>query len=141
MPLNIIFIISFILLFFLILFQYRRFTQNKYYRQLSYYFIVLSVLFLVITIILYPGESVSSAYNGLVIWATLVVPALLPFFIGSEILINLGVVKFFGVLLEPIMRPIFNVPGEGSFAFAMSITSGYPVGAKIVSRLRTDKIL
>jgi len=141
MLLNIILTISFVLVLSLILLQYRRFTHSKYYGQLSYYFIVLIVLFLVVTIILYPGESVESAYNGLIIWVTLVIPALLPFFIGSEILINLGVVKFFGVLLEPIMRPIFNVPGEGSFAFAMSITSGYPVGAKIVSKLRVDKIL
>jgi len=141
MLLNIVFIISFILVFFLFLLLYRRFSRSKYYGHLSYYFIVLIVIFLVITIIIYPGESVDSAYNGLIIWATLVIPALLPFFIGSDILINLGVVKFFGVLLEPIMRPIFNVPGEGSFAFAMSITSGYPVGAKIVSKLRSDKIL
>lgn len=141
MLLTIIFIISFILIFVSFLLLHRKFTYSKYCENLSYYLVIMIVLFLVTTIIIYPGESVSSAYNGLVVWATLVVPALLPFFIGSEILINLGVVKFFGVLLEPIMRPIFNVPGEGSFAFAMSITSGYPVGAKIVSRLRTDKIL
>ena len=39
------------------------------------------------------------------------------------------------------MRPVFNVPGEGSFAFAMSVTSGYPVGAKIVSKLKSNKAL
>lgn len=141
MSINIILIVSFLLIFFLFLSQFRKFTRDKSYKNLSYYFIILVILFLVIAIIIYPGESVDAAYDGLVIWTTLVIPALLPFFIGSELLINLGVVKFFGILLEPIMRPIFNVPGEGSFAFAMSITSGYPVGAKIVSKLRVDKIL
>ena len=77
---------------------------------------------------IYPAESVDAAYKGLVVWATLVIPALFPFFIGSELLINLGIVKFIGTILEPIMRPVFNVPGEGSFAFVMSVTSGYPVG-------------
>lgn len=38
------------------------------------------------------------------------------------------------------MRPIFNVPGEGSFAFLMGIISGYPTGAKIVSSLKEKKI-
>lgn len=141
MLLSVFFIIGFISIFFLLLFQYRKFARSKYYGHLSHYLIVSIVVFLVVTIIIFPGESVNAAYDGLAIWATLVVPALLPFFIGSEILINLGVVKFFGVLLEPVMRPLFNVPGEGSFAFAMSITSGYPVGAKIVSRLRSNKVL
>ncbi len=134
-------ILSLLIVFFFILILYRKFYRSNSYGNLSYYFIVFIVIFLVITIIIYPGEAVDAAYNGLIVWSTLVVPALLPFFIGSEILINLGVVKFLGVLLEPIMRPLFNVPGEGSFAFAMSITSGYPVGAKIVSKLRSDNIL
>ena len=34
------------------------------------------------------------------------------------------------------MNPIFNVPGEGAFAFIMGIISGYPVGAKIVTNFR-----
>ena len=36
------------------------------------------------------------------------------------------------------MRPLFNVPGCGSFAVAMGITSGYPVGAKITVDLRNS---
>lgn len=38
------------------------------------------------------------------------------------------------------MRPIFNVPGEGAFAFLMGIISGYPVGAKIVTKFREDNV-
>ncbi|ABR48916.1 Sporulation integral membrane protein YlbJ [Alkaliphilus metalliredigens QYMF] len=105
------------------------------------YFIIFIVLGFVGAIVIYPEESVAAAYNGLMTWFTIVLPSLLPFFIGSHLLIGLGVVKFMGVVLEPIMRPIFNVPGVGSFAFAMSITSGYPVGAKVVTNLRQDKLL
>ncbi|KAB3533123.1 sporulation integral membrane protein YlbJ [Alkaliphilus serpentinus] len=107
----------------------------------STYTLIIVVIFIIISIILLPKESVDAAYKGLMTWFTIVLPALLPFFIGAELLIGLGVVKFIGILLEPLMRPLFNVPGEGSFAYAMSITSGYPVGAKIVSRLRKDKVL
>ncbi|SNR90541.1 sporulation integral membrane protein YlbJ [Anaerovirgula multivorans] len=105
------------------------------------YVIVAIVVMLVFCIIIFPNESVKAAYNGLNIWVTVVLPALLPFFIGSELLVGLGVVKFVGTLLEPIMRPLFNVPGEGSFAFAMSVTSGYPVGVKIATKLRNDHIV
>lgn len=34
------------------------------------------------------------------------------------------------------MRPIFNVPGETAFPFIMGIISGYPMGAKIVSKFK-----
>lgn len=36
------------------------------------------------------------------------------------------------------MSLLFNIPGEGAFAFMMSIASGYPVGAKIVADLRKE---
>lgn len=118
------------------------FSDERYRRKLLYYFntyvLILVVLFFVISVVIFPEESVEAAYQGLVTWFTVVLPSLLPFFIGAELLIGLGLVKFIGLLLEPLMRPLFNVPGEGSFAFTMSITSGYPVGAKIVSRLRSE---
>ena len=38
------------------------------------------------------------------------------------------------------MRPIFNVPGEGTYAFIMGIISGYPIGAKIVAKFKEDNI-
>ncbi len=63
------------------------------------------------------------------------------FFITAELLIGFGFVKFIGVLCEPIMRPLFNVPGVGSFAWAMGMASGYPTGAKIATRLREEKQL
>lgn len=117
------------------------FNFNRFKQYFGDYFIVSIVAMLVFSIIIFPNESVKAAYNGLNIWFTVVLPALLPFFIGSELLVGLGVVKFVGTLLEPVMRPLFNVPGEGSFAFAMSVTSGYPVGVKIVSMLRNDRIV
>lgn len=116
-------------------------SVKRFLKLIIDYVIVVIVLTLVICIIIFPNESVKAAYNGLNIWFIVVLPALLPFFIGSELLAGLGIVKFVGTLLEPIMRPLFNVPGEGSFAFAMSVTSGYPVGVKIVSNLRQNNTI
>ena len=59
---------------------------------------------------------------------------------SRRILMGLGVVHFLGVLLEPLMRPVFKVPGVGSFALAMGLASGYPIGAKITSNLRRKKL-
>jgi sporulation integral membrane protein YlbJ len=89
-----------------------------------------------IFVILNPEPAFSAAVRGLRVWWDIVFPALLPFFIGSEILMGLGVVHFMGVLLEPFMRPLFNVPGAGSFVMAMGLASGYPIGAMLTARLR-----
>ncbi len=89
-------------------------------------------------IIIYPAEIISAARVGLNLWFNNVLPSLLPFIIGSNILIGLGAVNFFGALLEPIMKPLFGVPGCGGFALVTGMTSGYPMGAKIVATLREN---
>jgi len=78
--------------------------------------------------------------HGLSLWVNSVVPSLLPFFIATNILAKTSVVPFLGKLLHKIMRPLFNVPGEGAFALLMGIISGYPMGAKIVSDFKSKGI-
>ena len=100
----------------------------------------LAVIIFIVLLIEYPKVSKESALAGVKLWLGTVFPSLLPFFIGSELLMQYGIVDFIGDLLEPVMRPIFNVPGAGSFAMAMGFTSGYPMGAKVISRLREQKL-
>lgn len=101
----------------------------------------LLILFLMLAIIKNPVSSIESAKNGLYIWFNVLLPSLLPFFILSELLILSGFVKTFGNFLKPIMKPLFNIPGEGSFPLIMSMVSGYPVGSKLTCSLRTNKII
>jgi len=91
---------------------------------------------LVISLVVNPETSFQAALRGLHIWWEVVFPALLPFIVVSEILMGVGVVHFVGVLLEPLMRPFFNVPGTGGFVLTMGFSSGYPVAAKLTTRLR-----
>lgn len=93
-----------------------------------------------VAMVIYPDAAYDSAVDGLKLWWEVVFPALLPFFIGSEILMGLGVVHFMGVLLEPFMRPLFNVPGVGSFVMAMGLASGYPLGSILTAKLRRDNL-
>lgn len=93
------------------------------------------------SLMIYPKESFDASLRGLQMWWEVVFPSLLPFFIVSELLIGFGVVTFIGVLLEPLMRPLFRVPGIGGFVWAMGLASGYPAGAKLTARLREEKKL
>ncbi|WP_146935491.1 sporulation integral membrane protein YlbJ [Cerasibacillus quisquiliarum] len=99
------------------------------------------VLIMVVLLVIFPEQAYNASLLGLNMWWEIVFPSLLPFFITAELLLSFGVVKFFGRLLEPIMRPLFNVPGVGSFAWLMGMVSGYPTGAKISARLREEKEL
>lgn len=90
---------------------------------------------LLIAMLIWPGETYQGALYGLELWATILVPSLFPFFIMTEVLLKLGLVQMFGVLLEPIMRPLFNLPGTASFVVAMGFTSGFPMGAVLTRRL------
>jgi len=107
-------------------------------RQVMQIFWVLGALFLVLGMISHPKIVYQGALTGLNLWWNIVFPSLLPFFIVSEVLLSLGLVNFMGILMEPLMRPIFNVPGTGSFVLAVGYTSGYPIGAMIAARLRTQ---
>lgn len=105
--------------------------------------LILPTIFCLFTIclVIFSKSNLTAAKNGLVLWANNVVPSLLPFFIATELLGYTNVVNKLGKLLNPIMRPIFNVPGVGSYALLMGIISGYPTGAKIVCNLKEQGLL
>ena len=67
--------------------------------------------------------ALDSARKGISLWLADVLPALLPFFICANFLQNIGVIQFLK---------------SGAFPFAMSVLSGYPMGAKIVGDLRRN---
>lgn len=100
--------------------------------------LALLMVLLAASMILFPEPSFKAAERGLTVWWNIVLPALLPFFIAAELLMGMGVVHFIGVLMEPLMRPLFNVPGTGAFVLAMGIASGYPLGAALAARLKDD---
>lgn len=114
----------------------------KYYdSSLKYKVFQIVIIILIASIIINPSLALNSARDGLNTWFNILLPSLLPFFILSELFILSGFVESFGKLLQPIMKPVFNVPGPGAFPLIMSIVSGYPVGAKLSSRLRQENII
>lgn len=117
-----------------------RMKASSYYSRLGLCFLILSVVFITIATVRFPKDAFDSAMTGLQLWWNVVFPALLPFFILSEILMGLGAVHFIGVVLEPLMRPLFNVPGAGAFAMSMGLASGYPMDAVITARFRQNRL-
>lgn len=94
-----------------------------------------------IFLILFSKSNLLAAKSGLTLWVNNVLPSLLPFFIATELLGYTNAIYKLGKLLNPIMRPVFNVPGIGSYPLLMGIISGYPTGAKIVTDLKENGLL
>lgn len=115
-------------------------NNKRYHARLLAYSMALGTVAITVAMIQYPKESFDSAVTGLNLWWNIVFPSLLPFFILSEILMGSGVVHFIGVLLEPLMRPVFNVPGVGAFAMSMGLASGYPMDAVITCKFRKNQL-
>lgn len=113
--------------------------ENKRYK--SKFFFLILILIILYGVMTNPQLSIKSANSGLGIWFNTIIPSLLPFFIISELLIGFGFIDLIGKILQPLMKPIFNTSGEGAFPFIMSLLSGYPMGAKLTSRLREEKLI
>lgn len=83
-------------------------------------------------------DAVSFAMN---IWQTSIFPSLFPFFVLSEFLVNYGFVEFISEIFKNVMYFLFHMNGYASFAFMMSIISGFPSSAKYTRELyRSGKI-
>lgn len=92
-------------------------------------------------LLIHPEASLSAALRGLTVWWDVLFPSLFPFFVISEVMLGFGVVHLFGTLLDPLMRPLFGIPGSGGFVAAMGYVSGYPVGAKLTAKLREQNLI
>ena len=107
-------------------------------KKIQIIFLPALVAALNIFIIIFPRESLAAARDGLNLWVVNVLPGVLPFVIGANLLMALGAVNMLGAALAPVMKSVFKVPGVGGFALAIGLVSGYPVGAKVVAEMRQN---
>jgi sporulation integral membrane protein YlbJ len=80
----------------------------------------------------FPSIALSAAQKGITLWASSVLPALLPFFICANFMTALGLPAYIGRIFEKPFQKLFGAPGVSAFIFSISITSGYPMGAKLI---------
>lgn len=83
----------------------------------------------------WPQETAQAVREGLELCGNVILPSLFPFFVLSSLVVELGLSRYFGKLLEPVMRPLFRVGGACAAAVALGLIGGYPVGARTAIRL------
>ena len=114
--------------------------NNFYIIKIKQFIIPFILVLFTISLIIFSSTNLSSAKNGLILWANSIVPSLFPFFVATELITHTNLIYNMGKLLNKFMKPFFNIRGEGSFALIMGIISGYPMGAKISANFRKNNI-
>ena len=109
--------------------------MNAIFPKINKLFVGFLMIFLIMCLIVKPQTYMQSTLNGLDVWLTKVVPALFPFFFATKLLTEMHVVEKIAKIFNPITTRLFKTPGISSYVFLMSIISGYPVGAKLISEL------
>jgi sporulation integral membrane protein YlbJ len=97
--------------------------------------ICLALFAAVSALVIFPGETVAAAASGVKLCFNVIIPSLFPFFVLSTLIVQLGIARYLGKILEPVMRPLFNVGGACAAAFVLGFVGGYPIGAKTVISL------
>lgn len=111
------------------------------FQRLTAVLLLVAALMLAVLMACYPEASWQAGVRGLAIWWDVLFPSLFPFFVISEVLLGFGIVHFLGKLLDPLMKPLFRIPGSGGFVLAMGFASGYPVSAKLATKLREQRLV
>ena len=90
----------------------------------------LGLLWTALALVLWPGESMSAMKDGLKLCGNVILPSLFPFFVLSSLVVELGMSRYLGRLLEPVMGPLFHLGGACAAPLALGFIGGYPVGAR-----------
>lgn len=101
--------------------------------------ISLIIFFFVCCLVLNPQRYIESVFNGMLLFARNVAPALFPFFFFTKLLTGLGTASTLGKILKKPVSKLYNAPYESGYILIMSLISGYPVGAKLISDFYNEK--
>ena len=86
-------------------------------------------------LILRPQDAGNAARETLALCAKVVIPSLFPFFVCGNLLCSLRLLEPLERKLQPVMQPLFHLPGVSAAAIVLGLTGGYPSGAQAVSAL------
>ncbi len=86
-------------------------------------------------LVLWPELTMEAMRDGIRLCGNVILPSLFPFFVLSSLVVELGMSRYLGKLLEPIMVPLFRVNGSCAAALALGFVGGYPVGARTAIQL------
>ncbi len=99
------------------------------------FYYLLTSLILILFLLLNTVAAVDASKTGLLLWFYSLVPALLPFMILSNLIIQLDGISSITTWCYPLFHRLLGTSQNGSYAVMVGFFCGYPMGAKVVSDL------
>lgn len=110
----------------------KSFFKNKNLRELVAFILLIGAAVAVSL----SGNSQRAVKDGIALWAATVLPALFPYLFITSLLSSLNITGKIACAASPFTEKAFGVNGHCGYALFLSLTCGYPVGAKCVSDLK-----
>ena len=67
------------------------------------------LLWATLALVLWPEQAMEAMRDGIKLCGNVILPSLFPFFVLSSLVVELGMSRYLGRLLEPVMAPLFYV--------------------------------
>jgi len=100
--------------------------------RLLFIFVFIMCVFLLFN----PLICAKACLNGISVWVYKVLPMLFPFFVLTRLLVQSSSNK--SNFMDKFFSKIFHAPSGSFLTYALSIISGYPMGAKLISDMKKD---
>lgn len=88
-----------------------------------------------------PEVAAGAAQDGLALCAKVMLPSLFPFFVCSQLFLQLGFAARLSRLLSRPVSRLLRLPVQAGSAFVLGLFGGYPAGAQIACGLYEKKLL
>ncbi len=88
-----------------------------------------------------PENVLISGKKAVDLCLNIIIPSLLPFFVVSRLILKTGAIHAISRLFKPLIKPLFNLPGQAAFPLITGWFSGYPAGAKYTADLYENGLL
>ena len=104
-------------------------------RRTAGWAVPLTLAVILFAMLLMPETAINGAKDGLALWAQYVLPALLPYCILTQLLIDSGALEKTGRFLSLPARWLFRLSEAGGPALVLALAAGSPAGARIARQI------
>ena len=89
----------------------------------------------------FPAAFADGVRTALTLCGELLIPSLFPALLAASFLLRSGAVRYWGMVLSPVTRRLWGLPGCSGGVFLLSMVGGYPIGARCIRHLMDSRQL
>lgn len=119
----------------------KRSKLSQFFKTNYEFILSIALLCIIFVVSFKPSKYVEASFVGLKVWATIVLPSLFFFFFVTKVLVQLKSSRKILSILDKPFNKIYKTNTNSGYIFLMSIISGYPVGAKLISEFYENDLI